>query len=396
MNKYIIRISGFLFLILFAMACGAPKQTTQDKPQPQDYVTYVSDSLTFEYLAEVELMDYDEETEELMLLDRKSREVLIINSTGEIISKFNPHIEGPNYVGNYDHGWVFYGDDKLICFSNYYFYELTKSGEYIARYEYPVDVRGIWSLDYLPEMSISYTSSEGDPMFLAFITEPEGPDFNTQAFQDSAHMIYRMDFVNGTSSPIMKKKPEGIYRSLGAFVDRGWPYLRQVDNNLVVLAYSIDDQFYLYDANTDDLIQAFEIPEEFQPKYETVPFSSNDKPDVLRVNSKVMTDGQHIFLRVLSKVPESVERVLRRQDNWRQSQAYKDALKKYSSLTTLVYDIDGTYLGPLKNGAGRWSYDMESTNDGFHWVQRRYDDERPYKTFLKIKVKRQEEVVEKK
>jgi hypothetical protein len=395
MNKHIMRISGFLFLILFTMACGAPKQTAQEKPQPQDYITYVSDSLTFDHLAEVELMDYNEETEELILLDRKSREVLIIDKTGEVISKFNPHIEGPSYVGNYDHGWVFSGDDKLICFSNYYFYELTKGGEYIARHKYPVEVRGIWSLDYLPEMSISYTSPEGDPMFLAFITEPEGPSYNTQAFQDSADMIYRMDFEDKVSTPIMKKGPESVYRTLGAFVDRGWPYFRQVDNNLVVVAYSIDDQFYLYDANTDELIRTFEIPEEFKPKYETVPFGSKEKSEVLRINSKVMTDGEHIFLRVLSKVPESVERVLRRQENWRQSQAYKDALKKYSSLTTLVYNIDGTYLGPLKNGAGRWSYDMESTSDGFYWVQRRYSDERPYKTFLKIKVKPQQEVLSK-
>lgn len=395
MNKHIIRISGFLFLILFAMGCGAPKQTAQDKPQPQDYVTYVSDSLTFDYLAEVELMDYDEDTDELMLLDRKSREVLIIDKAGEIISKFNPHIEGPGYVGNFDHGWVFYGEDKLICFSNYYFYELTKSGDFIARHKYPVEVRGIWSLDYLPEMSISYTSPEGDPKFLAFITEPEGANFNTQAFQDSAYMVYRMDFETGVSTPIMKKVPESIYRTLGAYVDRGWPYFRQVDNNLVVVAYSIDDQFYLYDANTDDLIQTFDIPEEFKPTYETVPFGSKDKPDLLRINSKVMTDGEHIFLRVLSKVPESVERVLRRQDNWRQSQAYKDALKKYSGLTTLVYNIDGTYLGPARNAAGPLSYDMESTSGGFYWVQRRYSDERPYKTFLKIKVKPKEEIVEK-
>lgn len=396
MNKHIIRNTSFLFLILFVMSCGKPEQTEQGEAEPQEYITYVSDSLTFDHLAEVLLMDYSESSEELILLDRKSREVLIIDKTGELISKFNPHIEGPGYVGNFDHGWVFYGEDKLICFSNYYFYELTKSGDFIARHKYPVEVRGIWSLDYLPEMSISYNSPEGDPKFLAFITEPEGANFNTQAFQDSAYMIYRMDFETGVSTPIMKKGPESIYRTLGAYVDRGWPYFRQVDNNLVVVAYSIDDQFYLYDANTDELIRTFEIPEEFKPKYETVPFGSKDKPDVLRINSKVMTDGEHIFLRVLSKVPESVERVLRRQDNWRQSQAYKDALKKYSGLTTLVYNIDGTYLGPASNAAGPLSYDMESTSDGFYWVQRRYTDERPYRTFLKVKVKPMEEVASKK
>jgi len=386
MNKHILRISTALILILTVMACKTSEEKSEGGQQIQDYITYVADSLTFDYLSEVQLMDYNEASEELMLLDRNSREVLIIDNQGSMVSKFNPHIEGPGYVGNFDHGWVFHGKN-LICFSNYYFYELTRQGEYVAKHKYPVEVRGIWSLDYLPEMSISYESSEGDPMFLAFITEPEGADYNTQAFQDSIHMIYRMDFQKGVSQPIMKKLPESTYRTLGAYVDRGWPYFRQVDNNLVVVTYSIDDQFYLYDANTDELLQTFDIPDEFKPKYEAVPFGSRNKADRLRINNKVMTDGEHIFLSVLSRIPESLERTLNRQDNWRQSQAYKDAFKKYVDLNTLVYKLDGTYLGPLNNGAGLLSYDKESTSNGYYWEQRRYTDERPYKTFLKIKVK---------
>ncbi|MBO3698861.1 DUF4221 family protein [Roseivirga sp. E12] len=389
MNKHIKGISASLLLILLAVSCGGSAEKSENEHQVQDYITYVADSLSFDYLPEVLLMDYSEETEELILIDRKSREVLIIDNQGAIVSKFNPHIEGPGYVGNFDHGWIFHGEN-LVCFSNYYFYEITKEGEYIARHKYPVEVNGIWSLDYLPEMSISYKSPEGDPMFLAFITEPAGHNYNTQAFQDSAHMLHRMDLQKGTSEPIMKKRPESIYRNLGAYVDRGWPYFRQVDNNLVVVTYSIDDKFYLYDANTDELVQTFEIPEEFKPKFETVPFGSKEKPDKLRINIKVMSDGKHIFLRVLSTIPESVEKVLRRNENWRQSQAYRDALKKYSDLNTLVYNLDGTYLGPLENGAGLVNYDMESTSDGFYWVQRRYNDERPYRTFLKIKVKTKE------
>lgn len=387
MNKHIFLFSILLLLVSAIWSCGNFQGGAEEANlNIQDYTTYVADSLTFDYFSEVQLADYNERTDEIMLLDRQSREILILDNEGNIVSKFNPHIEGPGYVGDHDHGWVFFGDDRLMCFSNYYFYEFTKAGEYIARYKYPVDVRGIWSLDYLPEMSIAYNSPEGNPKFLAFITEPEGPNYNTQAFQDSAHMIYRMDFQNGISTPIMKKRPESIYRTLDAYVDRGWPYFRQVDNNLVVVTYSIDDKFYLYDANTDELLQTFEIPEEFKPIYETVPFGSKDKPDVLRINTKVLSDGEHVFLRVLGKIPESVERVLSRQDNWRESQAYKDAIKKYSHLTTLLYNLDGEYLGNVTNGVGQVSFDVESTSSGFYWIQRRYNDERDYKTFLKVKV----------
>jgi len=383
------RISQFsIILCITAMSWSCSNQEKGEGSQqmtPKNYETYVADSVTFEYLSPVELLDYDEPSQEMILKDRLTKEILIVDGKGELLTKFNPHQQGPGYVGDFDFGWTFYGEDQLICYGRYYFYQLTRQGEYIAKHKYPVDVVGLWLLDYNPEMAITYTSNK-KLMLLAFITEPDGPRYNTQAFQDSVHMIYKMDLAAGTAAPVMQKKPESIYRTLGSYVDRGWPYFAQVDNNKVVVTYSIDDKFYLYDAETNELLQEFEIPEAFKPKFESIPFESKGSADVYSASTRVLSDGKHIILRVRGMIPASVERVLSRQDNWRESQAYKEAREKYATSESLLYDLSGQYLGTVKNGAGMLSYDAESTSDGFYWIQRRYSDERDYKTFLKIKV----------
>lgn len=388
MNKHLKVFFRLLILTFAISSCGSGGiKNNESSIEEKDYVTYVLDSLTFSHLSEVELLDYSEVSDELMLKDKLSGEVIIIDNDGEVVSKFNPHIEGPSYVGNSDHGWVFHGDDGLVCFSNYYFYHLKKDGEMITKHKYPVEVRGIWMLDYSPEMMLSYSNGDED-YFVPFITEPDGFPYNSQAFQDSVYMLYRIKLGEGIAEPIMKKRPESIYRTLGEYVDRGWPYLTQVDGSKTAVMYSVDSIIYLYDAHTDELLQEIVIPEQFRATFESVPFGKKDQPDRTRINTEIRSTGEHIILRVMDRIPESVRRTLQRQGGrWWESQAYKEASKKYTKINTLLFDLDGNYLGPLGNEAGFLNYDMESTSQGYYWAQRRYEDERDYKTFLKVAVK---------
>ena len=397
MHKQIPPIFLFLF---FVISCSDSSDSQgNDQITPKDYETYIIDSLSIPYLAELQILDYDESTQQLLLEDRQERAIIIIDQKGEIVEKFFPYVQGPGYVGDYVHGWIFSGSDELLCHSNYYFYRLKRNGEYIQKIKYPVEVKGIWSLDYSPEMLFSSTYANRDYL-IAFITEPLGPSYNTQEFQDSINMVYKIELSPRRPGsklqteyipeviPIMQKQPNSVYKNLDAYVDRGWPYIEQINSEMAVVSYSIDTALYLFDITKNELLREIAIPKEFHPVYETVPFGSKVSPDRFRINTTVLTDGTHLVLKVLNIMPESVRRQIRaRGGKWWESEAYKEASKKYFDSNMLLFDLEGNYMGQVTKGVGSLSYDFQSTSDGYYWANRRYEDERDYRTFLKIGIR---------
>jgi hypothetical protein len=379
----LFRISNLFLLLLFISSCGTSSVTSET--EIKSYITQIVDSVMFDRLSTLRLLDYNDNTKEFLIADQQTREVLVVNENGELVSAFNPHVQGPGYVGDYDFGWSFYGDDGLVCHSTSYFYQFDKKGNKISRVPYPVETQGMWLLDYDPLMVDTYTKN-GKTEVLAFITEPAGHPYNSQAFQDSTIMLYRMNFETGESDPVMEKQPESVYRTLGKYVDRGWPYVAKVKNDRFAQVYSIDSLLYIFDVVENRLVNTISLPKDFQPQYETIEFGEKGQPDRYRINSSILSTGDYIVVSAMGTIPESVERDIRRKvTNLFDSQEYKDAAKKYKTFTDLLFD-ETRYLGQLKSGIGKVGYEQMSSYNGHYWVQRRYDDERDYKTFLKVKI----------
>lgn len=367
--------------ILFTGSCSSSKEET-DKIQIGNYQAVVVDSLTFEWLPEVKLLDYNDETEELLLASQ--REILIIDKEGNIVSQFNPHIEGPNYVGDFDFGWIFYGDGQLMCYGSYYFHLFSKVGERIKRVPYPVETNGLYLLDGDPQMLMTY-STEGQDKLVTFITAPMGPHFKTKDFQDSVQMVYLMDVNSELGTPIMHKPENSVYRTLGKYVDRGWPHMTSLGEGIIAQTYSIDSVLYIWNADSNELVNSIPIPAEHRPEYETIDFEQKGEPDRVKTNGYIHSTGDKIILTSVSRIPESVRAELEKQPRYRESDAFKEASKKYNKVRSLLFDKD-RYLGPLSFKIGKYEYNRIGTKSGFMWFQRRYDDERDYRTFLKVRV----------
>jgi hypothetical protein len=373
----------FLLLTLLIAACSGTQDSINEGLK--SYTTKVVDSVMFDRLSALRLLDYNANTKEFLIADWQTREVLVVNENGELITIFNPHVEGPNYVGNNDFGWSFYGDDGLICHGDYYFYRFDKKGNRISRVPYPVETQGLWSLDGDPLAIDSYTN-QGETEVLVFITEPAGHPYNSQAFQDSTFMMYRMNFETGESYPVMEKQPESVYRTLGKFVDRGWPYVAKVKNDRFAQVYSIDSLLYIFDVVENRLVNAISLPKDFQPQYETIEFGEKGQPDRYRINSSILSTGDYIVVSAMGTIPESIiSEISKKVDLLFESPEYKEAVKKYMTTTDLLFD-ENRYLGQVKSGIGKTEFWQIGSDDGHFWVQRRYDDERDYKTFLKVKI----------
>lgn len=367
--------------ILFSFSCTSEKRDSE-KFEIKKYQGFVVDSLMFEWLPEVKMLDYNDETEELLVTSQ--REILILDKEGNIVSQFNPHIEGPNYVGDFDYGWIFYGDGQLMCYGTYYFHLFSKDGQRIKRFPYPVETNGLWLLDNDPHMLLSY-EAEGEDKLVTFITSPMGPNFKTQDFQDSVQMVYLMDVTSETGVPIMHKPENSVYRTLGRYVDRGWPHITSLGEGIFAQIYSIDSVLYIWNAESNELLNSIPIPVEHRPEYETIAFGERGEPDRLKINAYIHSTGDQIILSSVSKIPESVRKELEKEPRYWEGEAFMEAVKKYSKVRPLLFDKD-RYLGPLSFKIGKYEYNRISTKSGFMWFQRRYDDERDYRTFLKVKI----------
>lgn len=382
-NKHTL-ILFIVLAILFAGSCSTSKEE-MGVPQTRNYKAIVADSVVFEWLSELDLLDYNEETEELLLLDKTSNEVLIINEEGELLSQFNPHIEGPNYVGDYDFGWIFYGNDYLICYGTYYFHLLDKEGKRVKRFPYPVETNGLWMLDYNPRMLFDY-EYQGDDKFVAFITAPQGPSYPSMDYYDSIEMVYAIDVESESGYSIMSKPESSTYRNLKGYVDHGWPYMTNYFGSKFAQIHSIDSMLYIWNAEGDELLNSIVIPKEFQPDYEVKSSGDSGKPDRFRINSNVYSTKDYILLHSLKIVPESIKSELRNKyPRYWESEEYREAVQKYMDANYLVFNEEG-FLGELKYETGPTGVNRLSTKKDFIWKDRRYEDERDYRTFLKVKI----------
>ncbi|WP_268122964.1 hypothetical protein [Roseivirga pacifica] len=381
--KNTLIISLAVFTIWCLTSCEG-NQTTETTAK--SYKAVVADSVVFKTLPEVELLDYNKQSKELMLHDRQSNEVVIINQQGEEISRFNPHIEGPNYAGDRTFGWTFFGEDMVVGYGHFYFHLMTKQGERIKRIPYPVRNKQWATLDYYPKMIFSSTAGQAE--IIVLIPGVENINTRSQAYQDTVKMVYKVNLNSEEGTPVMHKTPDGLYRSLGAHTDQGFPSMIAIEKGKVAQIYPSDDKIYMWDTEQDELVTKLEIPEPHKPVFDQIPFDKKGTPDHLKVNSKIYHTKNQIVLVSLDKVPESaIDQLSKTVPRWWESEELEQLKKRYFKVNLLLFSEEG-FLGEVNtDGLGEYVfYNGESTNEDFFWVQRTYSDERDYRTFLKVTI----------
>ncbi len=379
------RFIAFIFSIVFlALLQGCTSNNSSVSKQAKVFSLTLEDSITFDRLSEVELQDYNENTGELLLHDAQTSEILIINTQGELVSSFDPFTEGPNYVSDQTYGWNFYGEDQILAYGQVHFHRLSKKGQRIQRLEYPVEVSSWWTLDYNPRMLFTFDDNN-ESKIVAFIPGVTGPNYKTQAFQDSVDMVYTLSFESSKSQAVFEKLEQSVYRSLGKYVDRGWPTMANFSDSRFAVTYSIDSVLYIFDAVSNELLNQIPIPRGYQPKYDYVDFGSKNVPDRSRINTRIFPMGEEIILEVSDRIPESVMTKIQQLPQWWESDELMEASRKYSDRYYLVFNQNG-YLGNLNWQGTNINYHIIGSKNGFLWLQRRYEDERDYRTFLKMKI----------
>lgn len=381
--KHTLNVLAFLAM-LYLVSCSGNQST---ETTTKSYKAVIADSVVFKTFPEVELLDYNKRSKELMLRDRQSSEIVVIDQNGKEISRFNPHIEGPNYTGDHTFGWTFFGDDNIVGYGYHHFHLLSKLGERIKRIPYPVEPKGWATLDYDPKMVFDLNQGNKSEI-ITLIPGMGGFSAKSQGYHDSIKVVYKVNLETEIGTPVMHKTPDGLYRSLGEYVDRGFPSMIALEGGKVAQIYHADDKIYIWDAYQNKLITKLAIPEPHKPVFDKIPFDQKGSPDRFKINANIYRTKDHILLYSLDKIPESVfDNLTETVERWWESDELEKLHRQYTKTNLLLFSEEG-FLGEVNtDGLGEYVfYNGESTNEDFFWVQRTYNDERDYRTFLKVKI----------
>lgn len=378
-------IFNFLLLtccLITMVACNGNKENSESKIR--SFKTEIVDSLVIDRLSVLELLDYQSSTGDLLFADTQSGDYLVMDKDGEVFSSFNPHIEGPNYMGNSSYGWSFYGKDELVAFGRPYFYRFSKAGERLGRYDNPINPGGgIW-LDYSPQRIKAFETQRGTEV-VALILDLTNRKRSSQEYQDSVDAVFRMNFETGENTTVMHKQPDNIYRTAGEYMDWGYPTFTLLSGSTFALTHQSDNHLYIFDAEKNEYLNKIAIPTEFLPEYKAVEFGSKDDPELLKINSHVFSVGNKILLLSLGKIPNAVMKELQQLPRWWYSPEFEAATRKYMTTDFLLFD-QKQFLGKVD-----WDINLnepmpKGTENDFLWLKRTYKDERDYQTFLKVKI----------
>lgn len=384
MLKYFKNSQLFLLTccLISMMACSGNEENSQSKIR--SFKTEIVDSLVIDRLSVLELLDYQSSTGDLLFADTQSGDYLVMDKDGEVLSSFNPHIEGPNYMGNSSYGWSFYGKDELAAYGHAYFYRFSKAGEILGRYEPPIEAGGGIILDFKPQRIKAFETQRGTEV-LAMILDLTNRNRRSQQYQDTIDAVFRMNFETGETTTVMHKEPDNIYRTAGEYLDWGYPTFTLLAGSTFAFTHQSDSYLYIFDAEKNEYLNKIAIPAEFLPKYEGVEFGSKDDPELLKINSHVFSVGNKILLLSLGKIPNAVMKELQQLPRWWYSPEFEAATRKYMTTDFLLFD-QKQFLGKVE-----WDINLnepmpKGTENDFLWLKRAYKDERDYQTFLKVKI----------
>lgn len=372
-------------LFLLTVICSCSSSSKRSESLVTGYTTQVVDSISFNRLSEVELLDYNDKTKELLVSDEQTREVFILNEKGEIVSSFQPYIEGPNYVENNNFGWTFFGDDELVAYGRVYFHRLSKDGTRLQRMEYPVQPRGWVMLDYNPQMIESVSPMGNENMLLAMIPGVVRMSQRDQSAQDTTSIMFVMDFKTGSYERVLRRPEESLYRTSGAYYGMGVPIIKRLDKSTLAVTYAADTSLFIYDLSKDQFVRRITVPTTFQPVVIPASFESKDSPNEESVTSRLFSTGEQIVLEHMGQIPEEVYKQIMKLDQWWESPELEAAVRQYMKRKYSLYSRE-KFLGEIEWTVEEGFFDAVNTESGFVWVQRTYKDERDYRTFLKVKI----------
>ncbi|MBD3628560.1 hypothetical protein [Cyclobacterium sp.] len=190
-----LRLILITLLAICLLSCSRSQKETTDS---RSYALQLVDSLRVDYMGNLELKDYDPETEQYLAYNQQKKEVLIFDTSGDIQHSFILQSEGPEAIIGYGPNPTFAG--SKICIFADKIYTLSRQGKVLNRTEIP------YSYFWIVGGAHIAASSLGDKLlYYKPESAEEGQDRQAayQGMLDGGPMMEVLDTLSGEYYPTM-------------------------------------------------------------------------------------------------------------------------------------------------------------------------------------------------
>ncbi|WP_375585508.1 hypothetical protein [Cyclobacterium xiamenense] len=189
------RLSLLALLASGLLACS-PSQ--KEAASTSRFALQLVDSVRVDYLGNLELKDYDPETEQYLAYNQQEKEVLIIDASGDVEHSFILQSDGPEAIIGYGPNPTFAGDQ--ICIFADKIYTLSRQGKVLNRVEIPYPYFWIVGGGHIAAFAL------GDKLLYYKPESAEGGQDLQAAYQgmlDGGAMMEVLDTLSGEYYPTM-------------------------------------------------------------------------------------------------------------------------------------------------------------------------------------------------
>lgn len=262
------RLPLLLLLAASLLSCSRSQKETTDS---RSYSLQLVDSLRVDYMGNLELKDYDPETNQYLAYNQQEKEVLIFDTSGAIQHTFILQDDGPEAISGYGLNPRFSAGN--ICIFGDKIYTMSRQGKVLNRAEIP------YAYFWIVGGAHIAASSLGDKL-LYYKPEPaeEGQDRQAayQRMLDGGPMMEVLDTISSEYYPTMHF-PETDAFEEGLFYGYPTPLI-QNDGSQWFLSVNNALEFHIYSEKEQQLLfeQTVKIPAQNAFPDQPVPLEQMD------------------------------------------------------------------------------------------------------------------------
>lgn len=288
-------IAGVLCCLCFCalVQCSKEEKAEQNSKEQLDSIAMQTmDTIKVKYDGEVLLLT-DVRKDKLAYFDFFSKEILVTNRKGEIISKFNHSLLGSESFGNFIYGVHFQNDSVLSILSNKGYFMYGLNGALISKYLHTFNLD--FSVYMNGDFKLSYDKKRNQ--FVSLLTTATDLGSNKPEFFEQARHITTFNLDSMKYSWHVPYEAEGSYLQKKYYTGE-WNAHYDINDDTIGVVVGRDPIVYLYRLSDFKKLSSFStVPEYFKQEVKFEFGSDTFSDHKKRLTSYANSDYRRIFLR---------------------------------------------------------------------------------------------------
>ncbi|WP_194775172.1 hypothetical protein [Pararhodonellum marinum] len=331
-------------VLMIVLSCGTKPSEKMDSDGKLELE--VLDSVRFEYLGQLHLMDVNPEIGKVLFFDQQTRDFLVSDFEGNQLAKFNKTGDAPDSFGSFPltAGKFIDGSSfRILSYLGAFTYDFEGNLIHAMRYPEPVYFPGRASAES------EFFEVENKFHTVGIVPRGEYPN-NIPAYYDNFELLAKIDAENGEVERVIKLEEESVFKNGNGHDVSDMIPLIQIRDEKIWMIVGKDLFLNVYDLNPPHaLLQKTALPVQEFDQNPGLPMKEMDplaiRPDMTfgRIKNMKVTD-KHVIISYFRGLDELDREEFKALKTFQESQIFLESKKDKYPDHLLVLNKEGEKL----------------------------------------------------